>query len=70
MTNLLLEPVQHQTQGTSLRTWRRFLYPSGELFEKLVSHRRILGLPLLHYTRGRSPETGKRATARSALSPW
>lgn len=28
-------------------------------FEEFVSHRRLFGLPLVHYTRGRCPETGR-----------
>jgi hypothetical protein len=68
MRNLLLEPVDYQTEETRLGTWRRFLYPTGELFEEFRSHRTLLGLPVLHYTRGRSPETGKRVTARGVIA--
>ena len=68
MRNLLLEPIDYQTEETRWGTWRRFLYPTGELFEEYVSHRTLLGLPLLHYTRGRSPETGKRVTAKGVIA--
>jgi hypothetical protein len=66
--NLLLERVEYKIDETSLGVWRRFLHPSGELFEEFVSHRRIGGWPLLHYTRGRCPETGKRITARGIVA--
>lgn len=32
-------------------------------FEEFISHRRLFGLPLLHYTRGRCQETGRRKWA-------
>lgn len=66
--NLLLEDVEYQTEETRLGVWRRFVYPNGELFEEFVSHGRVLGLPLLHYTRGKCPETGKRITAKGIVA--
>lgn len=66
--NLLLEEIEYKTDETRLGVWRRFAYPNGELFEEFVSHGRILGLPLLHYTRGKCPETGKRITAKGIVA--
>jgi hypothetical protein len=66
--NLLLREVEYQTEETSLGAWRRYLYPSGMLFEEFVSHRQVLGLPLLHYTRGKCPETGKRVVAKGVIA--
>lgn len=68
MQNLFLEPIQYRIDETPRGTWRRFLYPSGELFEEFSTHQRLFGLPLLHFTRGRSPETGKRVTARGIIA--
>ena len=68
MKNLLLEPVEYQITETRRGTWRRFLYPTGQLFEEFTSHRRLFGMPLLHFTRGKSPETGKRVTARGFIA--
>lgn len=68
MQNLLLEPVPYHINETPLGTWKRFLYPSGELFEEFTTHRRLFGMPLIHFTRGRSPETGKRVTARGIIA--
>jgi hypothetical protein len=48
--------------------WRRFLYPAGELFEEFTSHRKFRGLPLLHFTRGKDPQTGKRVVARGVVA--
>lgn len=66
--NLLLEPVEYQVTRTSWGTWRRFLWPTGELFEEYVADQRFLGLPILHFTRGRSPETGRRVVARGLVA--
>jgi hypothetical protein len=68
MKNALLEPVEYKVEETRRGVWRRFLYPTGELFEEFTSHRRLFGLPLLHFTRGKSPETGKRVTARGIIA--
>lgn len=66
--NLLLEPVEYKIEETAFGRWRKFAYPTGELFEEFVSHSRFLGLPLIHYTRGRCPETGKRIVARGIVA--
>lgn len=66
--NMLLQDVEYQTEVTALGVWRRFLYPTGMLFEEFVSHRQLLGLPMLHYTRGICPETGKRVVARGVIA--
>lgn len=66
--NLLLEQVEYLYTETSLGTWRRFVYPSGDLFEEFTSHRSLGKLPWLHYTRGRSPETGKLVIARGVIA--
>ena len=68
MKNLLLEPVEYKIEETRRGVWRRFLYPDGQLFEEFTSHRTVFGLPLLHFTRGISPETGKRVTARGFIA--
>src|SRR5438270_367730 len=68
MKNLLLEKVEYKVDETPRGVWRRYVYPDGELFEEFVSHRWVGGLPLLHYTRGRCPETGKRVVARGVVA--
>jgi hypothetical protein len=67
-TNLLLAPVEFQLETTPLGNWRRFVYPNGELFAEFVSHRQVRGWPLLHYTRGRNPETGRRIVAKGVFA--
>jgi hypothetical protein len=64
MKNMLLEKVEYQIEDTPRGVWRRFAYPTGEYFAEFRSHRMVLGMPLLHYTRGKCPETGKRIVAR------
>lgn len=66
--NLLLENVEYRIEETRRGVWRSFLYPNGQLFAEFTSHRRFFGLPLLHYTRGKCPETGKRIVARGVIA--
>src|SRR5262245_50267246 len=68
VTNLLLQEIPYRFDETRLGVWRRFLYPNGELFEEFTSHRRVFGLPLLHYTGGKCPETGKRVVAKGFVA--
>lgn len=66
--NLLLDEIQYKIDETPSGTWRRFVYTDGRLFEEYVSHRQMFGLPLLHYTRGKCPETGKRVVAKGVIA--
>jgi hypothetical protein len=66
--NQLLQDVEYKIEETSFGTWRKYLYPSGELFEEFKSSDDLFGLPLVHYTRGRCPETGKRIVAKGIIA--
>ena len=66
--NLLHKEVKYQVTKTDFGTWRRYLYSTGALFEEFTSHTRIIGLPLLHFTRGKNPETGKRVVAKGIVA--
>lgn len=68
MQNLLLEDIEYATEETALGTWWRFVYPDGQLFAEFVSHRKMFGLPLVHYTYGRCPETGRRVVAKGIFA--
>jgi len=64
MKNLLLEKVEYKIEETRRGVWRRFVYPTGQYFAEFRSHTIVFGLPLLHYTRGICPETGRRVVAK------
>lgn len=66
--NLLLNDVQYLVQETDHGVWRRFLYPNGREFAEFKTHRSLAGLPLLHYTHGICPQTGKRVTAHGIIA--
>lgn len=68
MQNVLFPPVEYQVEETPRGVWRRFLYPSGELFAEFTAHAEFMGMPLLHYTHGKCPETGRRVTARGVVA--
>jgi len=67
-TNMLLKEVKYKVDQTMWGQWSRFLYPDGRLFEEYVSHMTVIGLPLIHITRGICPETGKSRTAKGFLA--
>ncbi len=68
MENQLLQKIEYEFVETQRGVWRRFLYPNGQLFEEFVSYARVGDLPLLHYTYGKCPETGKRIVARGVVA--
>ncbi len=68
MGNLLLEKVEYKTEKTASGVWRRYLYPSGQSFAEYKSDRTWFGLPLLHFTYGKCPETGKRVVAKGVVA--
>lgn len=68
MTNLLLQKVDYKVTRTGGGTWRRYLHPNGNLYAEFTSNATIAGAPLIHYTRGISPETGARVTARGFIA--
>lgn len=68
MKNLLLEKVEYKVETTNFGVWRRFAYPTGGYFAEFKSHAIFFGLPLLHYTRGKCPETGRRVIAKGVVA--
>lgn len=68
MKNLLLEDVEYKVEETPRGTWRRFVYPDGKYFAEFRSNTEVFGMPLLHYTRGICPETGRRVVAKGFVA--
>lgn len=66
--NLLLEKIDYVYEETPWGVWRRFVYPNGTRFAEYRTNRMLGTLPLVHYTFGRCPETGKRVTARGVIA--
>jgi hypothetical protein len=66
--NILLEDVQYKIEETKKGRWRRYVYPSGARFMEYTSHARLFGLPVVHYTYGICPETGRRVLAKGILA--
>ncbi len=68
MNNRLLEKVEYQIVKIRIGVWRRHLAPSGAYFAEFRSHGQVFGLPLLHYTRGIRPDTGRRIVAKGVVA--
>lgn len=68
MANLLLEKVEYKVEETRFGIWRRYVYINGTSFHEFKTRKTMFGLPLIHYTYGRSPETGKRVCAKGVIA--
>ena len=68
MLNTLLEKPEYKIVKTGFGTWRSFGYENGTSFHEFKSHASFLGMPLIHYTYGRSPETGRRVCAKGVIA--
>lgn len=70
MENLLLHPpeVEFLEQDNGKGVWRRFMYPDGRMFAEFRTHATLFGLPLLHITWGRNPETMRYITAKGIIA--
>jgi hypothetical protein len=67
-SNLLLKNVEYLIEETPMGVWRRFVYPDGRRFAEYKTHKKFGGLPLVHYTAGICPETGRRITAQGIIA--
>jgi hypothetical protein len=68
MLNTLLEKPEYKIVKTALGTWRSFGYVNGTSFHEFKSDATLFGMPLIHYTYGRSPETGRRVCAKGVIA--
>lgn len=68
MDNLLLEKIEYKIEETRFGVWRRYGYQTGASYHEFKSHVSWLGMPLVHYTYGRNPETGKRVVAKGVIA--
>ncbi len=66
--NMMFEPVDYFIEQTDWGVWRRFVYENGQRFAEFTSHARCGELPLVHYTYGKCPETGKRIVAHGVIA--
>ena len=66
--NQLPPQVDYRIQETAYGTWRSFMYENGSTYQEFTSHARLGDLPFLHYTTGKSPETGRSTTAHGVIA--
>lgn len=65
---LLIDNIEYLYEHTRFGTWRRFGFKNGQVFEEYRSNAEWRGMPLVHITKGRSPETGRRVTAKGIIA--
>lgn len=68
MANRLLEEIEYKIEETNFGTWRRYGYENGTSYHEFRSHKTWRGMPLVHFTCGRNPETGRRKIARGVIA--
>lgn len=68
MNNLLLQDVEYKIQKTNFGVWHRYMYINGTSFHEFKSYTSLFGLPLVHFTYGRCPETGRRVIAKGIIA--
>lgn len=68
MPNTLLEKIEYKVEKTNLGTWRRYGYENGTSFHEFKSNATFMGLPMIHYTYGKCPETGRRVCAKGVIA--
>jgi hypothetical protein len=66
--NVLRNDVDYNIQETANGIWRRYLYSNGQRFAEFKSYLNVGGLPLVHYTHGLCPQTGRRITAHGIIA--
>jgi hypothetical protein len=55
MRNMLLEDIEYAVTETPGGVWKQFMYENGRVYREYTSNLRLLGLPLIHFTRGICP---------------
>lgn len=65
---ILRDDIEYIVQETANGIWRRYLYPDGKRFAEFKTYLNVGGLPLVHYTYGRCPQTGRRITAHGIIA--
>jgi hypothetical protein len=68
MINTLLEKPDYKIEQTAAGTWRRYGYENGTSFHEFKSNATWNGWPLIHYTSGICPETGRRVVAKGVIA--
>jgi hypothetical protein len=68
MANLQNTEIDYKIKETDRGVWRTYVYESGQSFREYRSKMEIMGLPFIHYTYGKCPETGKRICARGFIA--
>jgi hypothetical protein len=68
MRNMFLEKPEYKIEQTAMGVWRHYGYENGTSFHEFRSNATWMGLPLIHYTSGKCPETGRRICAKGIIA--
>ena len=68
MSKLSLQDVEYEIQKTNFGVWHRYMYINGTSFHEFKSYISLFGLPLVHFTFGKCPETNRRVIAKGIIA--
>ncbi|MFC1479485.1 hypothetical protein ACFL6F_02710 [Planctomycetota bacterium] len=68
MPNLQNTEIDYLIKENEQGIWRSYVYESGKSFREYRSKTEIMGLPLIHFTYGKCPETGRRIVAKGFIA--
>ena len=60
--------IEYTFDETNFGIWRTYNYPDGKQFAEFRSHMQIGSLPLVHYTKGKCPDTNRMMVARGFIA--
>ena len=60
--------IEYSFRETANGVWREYTYPEGNRFREYKSKMDFRGLPMVHVTIGKCPETGKRIVAKGVIA--
>ncbi len=66
--NIINKEPDYKIVKTALGEWRSFMYANGAAYHEFTSHSRLFNLPLIHYTSGICPETGRHKVAKGVIA--
>jgi len=60
--------IEYTFTETARGVWRTYTYPDGRMFREYQTKRKVWGLPFIHFTNGKNPETGRPVVARGFIA--
>lgn len=60
--------MDYKIDETARGVWKRYMYQNGKSYHEYTSYASVGTLPMVHYTYGICPETGRRKIAKGVIA--